>query len=221
MKGRRSLLRRGTVLGVLAAALVAGGVAYAAIPGSGGVYTACMLKHVGTLRLIDPSLPASNPMSHCATAFETQVTWNETGQPGAQGAPGPQGLQGPKGDTGPQGPAGADGVSHGYYATNTLTPDDDVIAQRVVGLSDLPAGTYAVFATLSNGGPNDAACRLASDTTPLNDAVDFPSLGVNVVTTLTGVVTTDGTNIVDVACKSQGSSKISGAITAILLDALN
>ena len=34
------------------------GIAYATIPGAGAVYTACMLKNVGTVRLIDPSLPA-------------------------------------------------------------------------------------------------------------------------------------------------------------------
>src|SRR5262245_30813 len=53
---------------------------YAAIPDGNKTYTACVLKSVGTIRLIDPSLPASNLMSHC-TPLETQITWNEQGPP--------------------------------------------------------------------------------------------------------------------------------------------
>ncbi len=52
-------------VGAIVAAAIAGGVAYAAIPNGGGVYTACMLKGVGTIRLIDKSLPSTNLMSHC------------------------------------------------------------------------------------------------------------------------------------------------------------
>ena len=43
--------------GAAVATVLAGSVAWAAIPGDGGVYTACMLKNVGTVRLIDKSLP--------------------------------------------------------------------------------------------------------------------------------------------------------------------
>ncbi|HVM56781.1 MAG TPA: hypothetical protein VMT74_04895 [Gaiellaceae bacterium] len=75
-----------------AALLAAAGIAYAAIPDGGGVYTACMLKNVGTIRLIDPSGPSGSLLSHC-TSFETQIQWNQKGQ---------------KGDVGP---AGAPGVS--------------------------------------------------------------------------------------------------------------
>ena len=96
---------------VLTGLALAAGVAYATIPDSGGVYTACMLKNVGTVRLIDPTLPASNLMSHCSS-LETQITWNQQGQPGPQGpagAAGPAGPQGPKGGTGDAGPAGPQG----------------------------------------------------------------------------------------------------------------
>jgi len=104
--------RRQRRLLVVAAALfvVAGGVAYATIPDSGKVYTACMLRNVGTVRLIDTSLPSSNLMSHCTSA-EVAVTWNQQGQAGpvgAKGDPGPPGAQGLKGDPGP---AGADGAA--------------------------------------------------------------------------------------------------------------
>jgi collagen triple helix repeat protein len=89
----------------------AAGIAYATIPDGGGIYTACMLKNVGTIRLIDPSLSSATLQSHC-TSLETQVSWNAQGQPGVQGpagAPGPAGPQGPKGDTGAAGPQGPSG----------------------------------------------------------------------------------------------------------------
>jgi Collagen triple helix repeat (20 copies) len=104
LSGRR--WRRLSVLCVAGFA-VAGGVAYATIPGGGNVYTACLLKNVGTVRLIDPSLPASNVMGHC-TSLETQVSWNQNGQPGPAG---PAGQPGPKGDQGDQGANGAAGTA--------------------------------------------------------------------------------------------------------------
>ncbi len=103
----RRFVTRGVrwLLPCLVAAAAAAGIAYAAIPDSSGMYTACMLNRIGTIRLIDPSLPASNLMSHCAR-FETQITFN---QQGPQGLPGPQGTQGAQGAQGPAGPAGSPG----------------------------------------------------------------------------------------------------------------
>jgi hypothetical protein len=63
-----------------------------------------MLKGVGTIRIIDPSLAASNPLGHCNSKVEQQITWNQTGQQG------PQGPAGAQGSPGPAGPAGADGA---------------------------------------------------------------------------------------------------------------
>jgi hypothetical protein len=94
--GRRAVLVVVLVLGLLAAA----GVAYATIPDTGGVYTACKLNATGTIRLIDPSGPSSSLLSHC-TALESQITWNQKGQPGAPGKDGssPTVAQLPDGDT--------------------------------------------------------------------------------------------------------------------------
>ena len=74
---------------LIAGALLAfaGGIAYATIPDGSGVYTACMLKNVGTIRLIDPSLPASNLISHC-TSLESKITFDQQGRPGPIGANG-------------------------------------------------------------------------------------------------------------------------------------
>jgi hypothetical protein len=87
---------------------IAAGVAYASIPDANKVYTACLFKSVGTIRLIDTSLPANSFMSHCL-AFETEITFNQSGPPGAPGAPGPAGPPGAAGATGPTGPTGPAG----------------------------------------------------------------------------------------------------------------
>jgi hypothetical protein len=89
-------------VGALTAVAIAVGVAYATIPGPGNIYSACMLKSVGTIRLIDKSLPATNLMSHC-TDKETEVSWNQAGQPGPPGPKGDMGAAGPKGEKGDSG----------------------------------------------------------------------------------------------------------------------
>jgi hypothetical protein len=95
------------------AAAIAGGVAYATIPDPGNVYSACMLKGLGTIRLIDKSLPSTNLMSHC-TDKETEVSWNQAGQagpPGQHGLKGEPGAPGTNGTNGTNGADGKDGVS--------------------------------------------------------------------------------------------------------------
>jgi hypothetical protein len=87
-------LRRWRLVAVVVAGLAtASGVAYATIPDGGGVYTACMLNKVGTIRLVDPSLGSSSLLGHC-TALETQITWNQHGQKGDPGVPGLPGKDG-------------------------------------------------------------------------------------------------------------------------------
>jgi type VI protein secretion system component Hcp len=78
------------------AALVAGSVAFASIPGSGGVINGCYEKGSGKLRVTDTETNKPKP----CTADETALSWN---QQGPQGETGPQGVPGP---AGPQGPAG-------------------------------------------------------------------------------------------------------------------
>ncbi len=109
--------RRAAIVSVTIVVLfaLAGGIAYATIPSGGGVYTACRLNDVGTIRLIDPSLATSSLLGHC-TKFETQIEWNQQGQ---------------KGDAGSQGTAGTNGTS-------------PTVAQLAVGDSHCPAGGAAV-----------------------------------------------------------------------------
>jgi hypothetical protein len=127
--------RKRLVLLVVAAALVTGGVAYATIPDSAGVYTACRLNNVGTIRLIDPTAtPASSLLSHC-TSLETPITWNQTG---------PQGPAGSAGAAGPQGAKGDPGMSVVYTHPSTL-PVVELIGptQLFEGLA-LPKGRYLI-----------------------------------------------------------------------------
>src|SRR5205809_5280027 len=105
-----------TAAGMLVAVAIAGGVAYATIPAPDNVYSACMLKGLGTIRLIDKSLPSTNLMSHC-TDKETEISWNQAGQrgpagpQGAKGEPGAPGTNGTNGTNGTSGADGKDGVS--------------------------------------------------------------------------------------------------------------
>jgi hypothetical protein len=104
----RRAIRVGLVVAVLLAGVV--GVAYATIPDSDGAIHACMLKKLGTIRLIDPAAG-----QQCAASLEAAVDWNVRGQQGLPGPAGPAGPQGPQGDPGatgvqgPQGPAGDTG----------------------------------------------------------------------------------------------------------------
>jgi hypothetical protein len=108
--------------GAVVATVLAGGVAWAAIPGDGGVYSACMLRNVGTVRLIDKSLPPGNLMSRCKPALEVEISWSEQG---------PQGLPGVQGSPGQNGSDGEDGES-------------PTVQQLAAGDANCPAGGAAI-----------------------------------------------------------------------------
>jgi hypothetical protein len=154
---------RVVLFGVLLFAVL-GGIAYATIPDSNGVYTACRLNGVGTIRLIDPSLPSTNLQSHC-TSLETQIQWNQQGQ---------RGLQGPPGDTGPPGPPGAAGgavltgrmnglsttlghVDFGAPSGTSSASDDQHNVEMISPNHDLKARDFSV--RLTEGGPGPGANR--------------------------------------------------------------
>ena len=97
----RGLRHRRVALAAIAIFAVAGGVAYAAIPDVGtGVYHACMLKNIGTIRIIDPE------RQRCSASLEVELTFNKqgpTGNPGPTGPPGPPGAPGRDGEDGQDG----------------------------------------------------------------------------------------------------------------------
>jgi hypothetical protein len=106
----RGMLMRGGGRVSLAAVIVlaaSAGLAYAAIPDGGGRIDACMLKNVGTIRLIDTA--KSGLAGRCST-LETAVSWGATGPAGADGAAGAAGPAGPAGPKGDPGPAGGGAV---------------------------------------------------------------------------------------------------------------
>lgn len=84
-------LRRRTVAlfgGLLLLGAIAGGVAWATIPGGDGVIHGCYLKSGGTVRVIDASV------TNCKKT-ETAIWWNQSGPPGETGPQGEQGEPGP------------------------------------------------------------------------------------------------------------------------------
>jgi hypothetical protein len=117
----------------LAVGLAAAGIAYAAIPGTGGVIHGCYQTNKGTLRVVESP-------SNCS-AGETSLDWNQTGQQGIQGTQGPPGVQGPPGPIGP---------SNAYTASNaavyTIDYGPSVFPTEIETLT-VPAGEYVVWAT--------------------------------------------------------------------------
>ena len=76
------------VLGASAVAALglAGGIAYATIPDSGGVIHSCYIKGIGLLRVID-----TDKGQRCS-AIETALDFNHTGPQGTTGEPGSAGA---------------------------------------------------------------------------------------------------------------------------------
>jgi len=90
-------------LAVAVAATVGAGVAFAQIPGTNGVISACYTKSTGTIRVIDAG-------AACKSS-ESPLSWNQTGV---------QGPAGPAGTTGPQGPAGPGATTYVVQQTDVI-----------------------------------------------------------------------------------------------------
>jgi hypothetical protein len=113
--------------------LLVGGVAYASIPGPGGVINGCYVKSGGALHVIDSG-------ATCASN-QTPLNWNQTGPQGPTGPTGPQGAagpSGPKGDTGAtgsagsQGPTGPTGPTGPPGATGPAGPTKVVVVSKTI-----------------------------------------------------------------------------------------
>jgi hypothetical protein len=79
--------------GAVVATVLAGGVAWAAIPSAGGAINGCYQKNQGQLRVIDPGTDSCRP-SEIAIAWNTQGIQGEKGDQGDPGAPGRDGVDG-------------------------------------------------------------------------------------------------------------------------------
>jgi len=71
------------LLAVLSTTLLAA-EARASVPDGNGVYTACYFKSLGTVRLIDTSVPTQR----CLDRLEVRLTWGQVGPAGPAGVPG-------------------------------------------------------------------------------------------------------------------------------------
>lgn len=103
---------------ITAAALVAGGIAYA----SGDAFTACVNKKTGLTRIISGKMKCYKS--------ERLVTWNQTGPTGAQGSTGLQGTS---------------GFSTTYVKSLTISTDtvsDQDLDSLVLSIPNVPAGNY-------------------------------------------------------------------------------
>src|SRR4051812_12404887 len=78
-----------TVIGAALVLMIGGAVTYAAIPSADKVFTACVTKTNGAVRLIDTE---AIPAQTCKSS-EFRTTWNQAGQPGTAGANGVSGYQ--------------------------------------------------------------------------------------------------------------------------------
>ena len=146
---RRRVNRKLVTTGIATSVVLgAGGVAYAAIPGTDGLIHGCYDSQSGLLRLVDTT--TGQPKGCIKT--EKAVSWNQQGPAGPAGPAGPSGPAGPDGETGatgeagPTGPAGPAGTSKGYAKGVEYADVPQSVSTDVATLS-LPAGQFVVNVT--------------------------------------------------------------------------
>ena len=108
---------RGRRLAVAAAiaVLVLAGLGVTAYATGNTVFYGCYdpyLRAIGNVGL--------GSASRCP-AWETPVSWSQTGPAGPSGPSGPTGATGPSGPIGPQGPGGSSAYGYVYESTTTAT----------------------------------------------------------------------------------------------------
>jgi hypothetical protein len=146
MQGRMKVL---VMVLVVAALLLAGGVALAAIPSGDGTIYACYKDQNGQLRVID------DEAGDTCLPSETPISWN---QQGPAGPAGPPGVQGPQGDPGLSGVETVTNVVNGINFVGTTGAQASCPSgKRVIGggAGVSPLSTSLVL-QLSAPFPNDA-----------------------------------------------------------------
>jgi hypothetical protein len=208
--------------------LAVAGTAAATIPDSDQVIHGCYSKSGGSLRVID------NTVTNCAKT-ETALNWNVQGPQGIQGL---QGIQGPKGDQGVQGvqgqqgvagPPGPSGTSRGYLASaNGVAVAQSPAFSTVVALHSVPDGTYQLWAAVPfNDVPNEPGVFCEADVNsvvvPFSSVGNVLKSGFGEVTLVSAVTTSGGGSTVEVVCRSDDNSTVTGNVNLSLvkLDALN
>jgi hypothetical protein len=124
-----SIRRLVIILGSVAMVLLVAATAYAAIPGSNGVFHGCVGKRTGILRVIDPA--AGGKCSTIRGLEETPIQWNQTGP------------------AGPPGTGTVSDLTNTRTATATLTGPQVVMVAASCDAGDIPVnGDFTV-----DGGP--------------------------------------------------------------------
>ncbi len=118
--------------------VAAAGVAYATIPGSDGVISACRDSKTGMLRAIDAEA------GETCDAKEVLLTWNQTGPQGPQG---PQGPPGPPGTAAAYARIAADGTVNADFASGITTANVSHPGTGIYCLRNLGFQPRAVVAT--------------------------------------------------------------------------
>ena len=118
---------------------------------------------------------------------------------------------------------GAASRSHAYVATNTLstTAGSD---KEIVGLSDLPTGSYVVMATVRNKGGDDIQCVIGAPGTgsTITASNSLGTIADGTVGSLTGVISvTGGGDVADVQCQSGSVVGVEALIIATPVDGVN
>jgi hypothetical protein len=197
-------------------------VANAAIPGPGGVITACYKNNDGSLRAIDAAIES------CKNN-ETALTWGQTGPQGPQGAQGPQGPQGPQGETGPQGEPGPASNNSAAMAT---VPLSDVPVDAAVTLR---AGTYFIIG-VAEYYSDDSSSGFNSQCTFWRDAVGMPGTHIGGVgdsaifsekdgeqgqVTLISTATLPADGSIIFHCNADNDAQVVARIITIKVDGIN
>jgi hypothetical protein len=211
---------------VLVLLAVGSGVAYATIPDSNKVFTACKLNLTGTIRLIDPSVGNTSLLGRC-TSLETQVTWNQGGQPGLAGKDGGDGVSVasaslPAGDANcPSGGSrftsangntyACNGAGHAYVAdacgSSSFCPAMSENTPLDLASVALPAGTYVLMGSMGSLIIRSSGALVRCDLVDSTNAVlaagtpwhEVP-VGQNNERHLLGAVTLSSTGTVKIHC---------------------
>jgi hypothetical protein len=218
MEGETMRTRTRTILAglVLATALV-GSVAWATIPDDNGLYTACKLTALGTIRLIDPSGPSTSLLSHC-TSYETKITWNQKGAKGETGAAGASGANGAAGKNGLDGKAGAAGATgaDGTDGTNGTDGKDGARGPKGSDGTNGTNGTNGVDGAPGAQGPAGPQGPPGSGSGGLTSLDTLDGIACNAAGTPGAITVTYGpppAGTVTLACKPTSTPTLTVATT--------
>ncbi len=216
---RRTTLALGVLAGVIASALI-GGIAWAAIPGPGGVINGCY-DTGGNLRVVD-SFP-------CPKKWEP-LTWNQTGPPGSNGTNGTNGIS----PTVTQLAAGNANCPSGGAAITDASNSTAYVCNGAAGVDGDPfsgtftAGDYSISVTTSGitlAGPSARKIEMTNSGMTIDGgalpvsieggAFEVDALTIDATASATASIkggasfTAEGTALAEI--KSSGVTKVTGS----------